>query len=363
VVTCAPSAVLDSYEAYGCRVNALEPHELFARYAEAGFLYEAKRERLRPFLPTIEDNWRRALRAGELIHWVATHDQPQLGSWASISSWRSTHRGWNTQHLVSVGGPSGSRAVMLAGQAVRIRDAADNAHQNWFRPDNRFPKRVFGSIETGVGGDHAAVVPQTLLSIPTGVAAGLAADLRISRQREPWQADLYGLAVAARGRVYAEAEELDHEDLELDTVDQLYGLVGLRRYRHIWLTWERDRLLGAAIAWRGPLGFNFSFLENRCDLLLRPGLEAGKAAGVVRALLRAASGTYADLPLGAIPVVARCNEADHVLAAGGDRVRDYTQSIWLQPAFPAMYAHMARFYERIERASHRAGLATAAAPS
>ena len=246
---------------------------------------------------------------------------------------------------------------MLAGQAVRIRDGVDRAHQSWFRPANRFPNRVFGSIETGVGTENAAVIPQALLAIPTAKAAGLASALRISRQRERWQADLYGLAVAARGRVYADAEELDHDDLELDAVDQLYGHVGLRRYRHVWLAWERNRLLGAAIAWRGPLGFNFSFLENRCDLLLDPGLEAVKAEAVVRALLRAASETYADLPLGAIPVVARCDDVHDVVAAGAEPVRNYTQSIWLQPGFEAMYAHMARFYERIERASIRLDLA------
>jgi hypothetical protein len=179
--------------------------------------------------------------------------------------------------------------------------------------------------------------------------------LRISRQKERWQADLPGLALAARGRVYAEAEELDHEDLELATVDELYGHVGLRRYRHVWLAWERDRLLGAAIAWRGPLGFNFSFLENRCDLLLEPQLAATKADAVVRTLLHAASASYRDFSLGQIPLVMPAQQAPFAVAAGAELVRPYTQSIWLQPGFEAMYEHMARFYRRIERVQHRLG--------
>jgi hypothetical protein len=37
------------------------PHSiLFERYAQAGFLYQAKRERLRPFMPQILDGWGRA---------------------------------------------------------------------------------------------------------------------------------------------------------------------------------------------------------------------------------------------------------------------------------------------------------------
>jgi hypothetical protein len=352
----AQHELLDSYEAYGCRINALDPEELFDRYAEAGFLYPAKRERIAPFLPQIVDNWRRALRAGELIHWVATSERPETGGWASISSWRSTHSGWNTQHLVSIGDPLGTRAVLLGGQAVRIRDGFDRSHQSWFRPDNRFPRRVFGTIDAGVGAEHATVIPQTLLAIEVAAAARLESDVRTSRQIERWQADLDGLAAAARGSVYVTGEELDCDDLELDAVDQLYRHVGLRRYRRIWLAWHRDDLLGAAIVWRGPLGFNFSFLENRCDLLLEPMVAPERAGAVVRALLCAAASSYEDFPLGQIPLAVRDGEVPHVVDAGAQFVREYTQSIWLQPGFEAMYAHMAHFYARIERAGARLGL-------
>ena len=352
----AQPELLDSYEAYGCRINALDPEDLFDRYAEAGFLYPAKRERIAPFLPQIMDNWRRALRAGELIHWVATSERPETGGWASISSWRSTHRGWNTQHLVSIGDPLGTRAVLLGGQAVRIRDGFDRSHQSWFRPDNRFPKRVFGTIDAGVGAEHATVIPQSLFAIGVAAAARLESDVRISRQIERWQADLDGLAAAARGPVYVAGEELDCDDLELDAVDQLYRYVGLRRYRRIWLAWHRNDLLGAAVVWRGPLGFNFSFLENRCDLLLEPTVAPERAGAVVRALLRAAASTYEDFPLGQIPLAVRDGEVPYVLDAGAQFVREYTQSIWLQPGFEAMYAHMAHFYTRIERAGARLAL-------
>jgi hypothetical protein len=77
----------------------------------------------------------------------------------------------------------------------------------------------------------------------------------------------------------------------------------------------------------------------------------------VRTLLRAAAASYADFPLGQIPVVIPEPEAAHAVTAGAQVVRNYTQSIWLQAGFEAMYAHMARFYQRIERAEARLGLA------
>jgi hypothetical protein len=98
------------YADYGCRVNAWPVEQLFERYASTRFLYADKAARLQPYLSEILDNWRRGLRGGELIHWVATYDDPG-GGWATISSWRSTWTGWQTQHLVSTAGPVGSRAV------------------------------------------------------------------------------------------------------------------------------------------------------------------------------------------------------------------------------------------------------------
>src|SRR5690606_38412782 len=98
--------------------------------------------------------------------------------------------------------------------------------------------------------------------------------LRAIRVRPSDAEALLHLAVAARGRVYAVSEELQHDDLDLEAVDALYRLVGLRRYRKAFVVCQSgsDEPIAAAIAYRGPLGLNFSFLENRCDVLVRPGL-------------------------------------------------------------------------------------------
>jgi hypothetical protein len=348
--------ILEGYDDYGCEVNAIGPADLFARYADAGFLYPAKLDRLQPVMDEITENWRRALRAGELIHWVATHESAHLGSWASISSWRSTHHGWVTQHLVSIGGPIGSRAVLLAGQAVRIRDGIDRSHQSWFRPENRFPNRVFGSVTGGVGLEHASVVPYSLLAFPRRHGTRLGSHLPVTEITAEGEVDLFSLASRARGHVYAQAEELDHRDLLLETVDELYANVGLRRYRRIFVAWDGHEPLGAAIAYRGPLGFNFSFLENRCDLVVEPRLPEPRVAMVVQALIAAAVGAYEDFRPSEIPFVVGEREADAARAAGAMPVRRYSQSIWLRPGFEAMYQHMAGFYDRIIRAHRRCGL-------
>jgi len=90
------------------------------------------------------------------------------------------------------------------------------------------------------------------------------------------------IASVSRGSIYVAAEQLA-TDPELAEVDQLYREVGLRRTRHIWLAYReyKDEPIGAVIAYRGPLGLNFSYIENRCDLLLHPTLPEADVEDVV----------------------------------------------------------------------------------
>jgi hypothetical protein len=326
-------------------VNAWSVGELFERYGRTRFLYPAKLSQLSPHLPDVAENWRRGLRAGELIHWVATYDAPDGQGWATVSSWRSTSGGWHTQHLVSTGGPVASRAVLLAGQSMHLAEAGVASLQNWFQPSNRFAAGVFGTFADKVRSDQSALISYEVFSLPLGWQAG---DTPLSAvpvgQDGRTVPELAGLADTVRGPVYRAAEELDGDDLQMDAVDQLYGLVGLRRYRRLWIVEDAGDVVGAALCYRGPLGFNFSFLENRCDLLVRPGLSAWQTRAVVRSLLAAARGAYRRIGCGFIPVVVEPGTAAAVREIGATPVRGYSQSIWLNSAFEAWYDHVDGLY-------------------
>jgi hypothetical protein len=115
-----------------------------------------------------------------------------------------------------------------------------------------------------------------------------------------------------------------------------------------------DEAVGAALAYRGPLGLNFSFIENRCDLLLHPRLPEADAAEVATRLLQSAAAAYADFELDEIPVVADPAAAPALSAMGGRLLRRYCQGIWLKDGQPALYHHVDRFYTRLrDRAERR----------
>jgi hypothetical protein len=346
-----------SFESHACEVNALSIDELFRRYERSGFLYPGKLKKLAPFLPLVKENWRKARLGGELIQWVATYENPAQNQWASITSWLSTRAGWVSQHLVSMGGPAASRAVMLAGQAVRIADRRDGSHQSWFRRNNRYANRIFGSMPETLGGQHGWVgdyahyylhpAPLTIAN-HVRVEAATAADL----------AELRAFIAKTRSNVFLSAEGLLEDDLALDSVDQIYARVGLRRYRRVVAVRaiSDSALLGVALAYRGPLGLNFSFLENRCDLILSSQLSIAQAVVVCSALCAGAASLYADFELGVIPLVIDARHSGALQALGAEYLRDYAQCAWLQPGYADCYRHTERFYARLMKAGSRRGL-------
>jgi hypothetical protein len=335
-----------SYAELGCSVNSVDPADLLRGYERTRFLYPAKRERVAAFLPEILDNWRRGMAGGDSVLGVVTHGEPD-SAWASLSGWRTVYKGWHHQHVVSTGGRGGSRAVVLSEQAMKIRHRACDSIQAWFQPSNRYSRAMFGPIAAVAGPDRSAVTDFQYLAVPLR-APSEAPGVTVVPCVDGAGSGLLDLAVRARGRVYATAEELDQEDLLLDRLDDVYRAVGLRRYRRIWLAMMdgHDAPVGAAIAYRGPLGFNLSFLENRCEVLLDPALTGDRAGSVARALVGMAAPAYADFRPGWMPLVVDAFLAPRRLGEGVRPLRRYAQAVWLRAGFLAAYRHMERRYQR-----------------
>jgi len=335
------------YDAYGVQVNALSVNEIFALYERTGFLYPDKAARLLPHLGQVRENWRRMLRGGDSLLYVLTAGDKKRGL-ASIAVWRTTHYGWTSQHLVSENNPVASRAVMLAGTAASILRGVDDSLQNWFRPENRFPSRVFGSMVQTIGPSLSSVQRHMYFALPRTSSLPSGERVRIVPYDPSHEEALTLIASVARGSIYVAAEQLT-TDPELTEVDQLYREVGLRRSRRVWLAYReyKDEPIGAVIAYRGPLGLNFSYIENRCDLLLHPTLPEGDVLDVVSSLLRASASAYEDFELDAIPVIAEEIAAPALIQLGAEFLRHYCQGTCLQEGQLRFYRHVDGFYSRL----------------
>jgi hypothetical protein len=340
-------ALSEIYDAYGVQVNAWSVNEIFALYERAGFLYPEKAARLFPHLAKVRENWRRMLSAGESLLYVLTSGDQKRGR-ASLAVWRTTQNGWMSQHLVSENNPHASRAVMLTAAAASIRKGSDLSAQNWFRPENRFPARVFGSMVQTIGESLSSVQRHAYFALPRTLSLPTEKRIRVVPYNSSHREALLEIAAAARGSIYITAEELEH-DVEFAAVNELYRAVGLRRTRHVWLAYRanKEEPIGAAIAYRGPLGVNFSYLENRCDLLLHPTLPESEVSDAASGLLTACSKAYDDFELEEIPVIAE-EMATHVLyKLGAEFLRHYCQGIWLKDGHPRFYRHVDAFYTKL----------------
>lgn len=339
--------------AFGVRVNEVDVDELFDLYQRTGFLYPEKASRLLPYLEQVKENWRRMLRAEESLLYVLTAGDQERGR-ASLAVWRSSRRGWTYQHLVSESNPFASRAVMLAAEAESILKGSDESAQNWYRPENRFPARVFGSMTQSIGGSLSSVQQHAYLELPRQLSLPGDSGFRVVAYDANRNRDLCSIAEITRGRIYVAAEELG-TDVSFKALDGLYRRVGLRRTRHVWLAYRKgtDQPIGAALAYRGPLGLNFSFLENRCDLLLVPNLSASEIEGAATALLSAAAVAYENFELQGIPIIASEETGPILTKLGAEILRHYCQCIWLKEGYARSYRHVDSFYTKVLSRSER----------
>lgn len=340
------------YERFGCEVNHLSVDELFQRYMETGFLYPDKLQRLAPFTREILDNWRRAAASPDGLLRVVTHRGGRERSWASLATWRHTEGGWCTQHLVSRGDPLASRAVMLAEQEAMIEDPLHLSNQNWFRPNNRMPRRLFGTISERLGTESACESALVLFEVPLqGIP--LSSSCSVQRVESSNQARLAELAAAARGSVYVAAEEIADPDFAMSRLDRLYRRVGLFRFRRAWLARARGELVAALVAYRGPLGLNYSFIENRADLLIDPTSSDGELLAATHALVRAATDCYADFRPGYIPLCVDERWSRALVGAGFRPIRSYCQTLWLRSGYARYHAHLQATFARVAARAER----------
>lgn len=339
-------------------VNALSIDQIFGLYERSGFLYPAKAARLTPHMPAVRTNWQRMLESNGSLLYLLSSGNDQDGM-ASTAIWRTTQDSWVWQHLVCERHPLRSRGVMLGGLLRCLRLGMGGSQQNWFRPENRFPARVFGTMVRAVGESMSSVQQHMYFVVPRPLPAKRIRSVQVEAYDLTQQTALCTLAAQARGPMYVTAEEIDR-DVELAAVDRMYQRLGLRRTRQVWLAYRRGstQAIGAALVYRGPLGLNFSFLENRCDLLVQPHLTAAEAADVTTALMQAAASAYNDCALPEIPVIADQASASALLGCNGQLLRSYCQGIWLKEGQMELYHHVDSFYTRLLQREQRSRAAS-----
>lgn len=337
--------------------NCLSFNALFNHYLEVGFLYEKKLKRLNPHRDLIRQNWDLAMTAGRELMWTLVYKEHRNDTIGTITSWRATNNGWVGQHLASPGkrqNLSGVVALLLSAHSEGERGHY-YACQNWYSPTNKDAMKIYGGMVEAVGRDQASCNLLNYLEVNPEKLDRAGGSIDIVKCTQEDQSMIISLAERCRGDVYVKGEELDHSDLELSLLDGYYRKFGLGRRRYLWKATDISTgvTLGVIIANRAPFGLNFSFLENRCDLLVNPELDKSLCRKVCSLLIRGACDAYfnqnpdPEYPLKHLVVLCDDGCSETLGDMGAVLARQYHQGIWLSGGFPKWKAHMESVFELV----------------
>jgi len=334
--------------------DSISVDQLFDHYYSVGFIYPEKKERIDPFIKLIKSNWKAAWQMGKDIAWTLVFEDKNTGRTGTVTLWRTTNNSWFAQHLTSSGCPVGVCSVLLESQAQAILGNYKSG-QNWYCPLNSYAKKIYGSIVSSIGDNYSSCDLFHYLDMDFFTRIPHTNNVEIVRVRNDNHYNIFEFAQKNRGRIYAEAEELNDSDIELITLDNLYKQVGLRRKRYIWMAFLKgsDKPKGAIIVYRGPLGMNFSWLENRCDLIIDKSLDEDNLETITYALVKQAIEAYKNetlnikYPLTYFTIVADESSARFLKFIGARQTREYHQSIWLDEGFKAWSRHIKKIYARV----------------
>jgi len=227
----------------------------------------------------------------------------------------------------------------------------------WYQPGNKYASKLYGTMVESVGTKYAINNLFSYYELPISYYCHNLnnKNIKIVKCYNNHNFGIYDFAKKIRGSIYAEAEELNVRDIELEALDSIYSKVGLHRKRKIWIAFSSkfSEPIGAAICYRGPFGLNFSLLENRCDLLVSEDIDEETTASVCHELIVHASTAYLnqynkpEYPLMHFPVLTSGNAARIMKKIGFNPVREYRQCICMKEGFTRYYQHIENTFDVI----------------
>lgn len=283
--------------AYIC--NELDLEALWDFLFETGFIYPGKYALIHKKKKEIKETYEKLYRRSPEIarHFVYQDNGVILGHLAMIRFWQNT---WLIHHHAARKSALNRAGLVVLDQisrfthdTLRLRSLHMEHLACYYRPQNKFPQRVFGGFaqylkdRRGCSIDPFAYVsitrlPQTEDSLPDGWQLLPAADKDV--------ADLNDFYNHGSGGLMLKALDLEPASWRNDGLSQDYRRIGLKRERHLFALSHRERLKAFIIANVSEIGLNLSDLTHCLQAVVveAEGLEPDIFAKSLRRASRAA---------------------------------------------------------------------------
>jgi hypothetical protein len=268
--------------------------EIFAFYRAAGFLYPAKLAELGARMPAVEATWMRLLASGDEVFKLFTRRRFVGGEATiknSVCAVEHAPGTWQCQHLVSADRHEylGTLSAFLAMAEWLERHPAAAYTRLAFRPGNRGVAALFADWARGMQPGDSSLRTFDYLTAPLdAVDASRGSTVRVVRGDAEVLRAFYATCIPS-----VELDSLRLDEPSLPGLQEKFARLGLERRRSVYVAVTGDRVVGAAICNFGPLGANFSFLENAVEgFEIAPDMPEPMRAAAFRELLAAAARFY-----------------------------------------------------------------------
>jgi hypothetical protein len=238
---------------------------------ESGFIYPSKYALIHKHKREVKHTYEKLYTRSPDIarHFVYQDNGTILGHMAMIRFWKNS---WLTHHHAARKSALNRAGLLVLDQIGRfVYDTfrLSNMHMDYlvcyYRPQNKFPSRVFGGVARHIDNPKGCSVdPLAYLKLPD------------SGPRVPSFPTAWELAPATRddlvelGYVYEDtsgglmlkALDLEPDTFQDDTICNEFQMHGFRRERHLFSLTEKGRLRALLIAYISDIGLNLSDLTH-----------------------------------------------------------------------------------------------------
>jgi hypothetical protein len=251
----------------GCRVPF---DDLWRFFLDTRFIYPEKQANLAPLIPEIQRTIESLnARPTKLFKSVVALDGGRIVG--HISSLRVYDRSWMSQHLAaSVGRHAGS--LLNFGQVEVFEQNPDLEYfKAFFRPDNRWPARVFGAFAKTIKDARLSDLRSfSYFTIPITFSIVAPGDIEVVECSEDELSVVERYFVQRERGLLLRSDNLTRRALTLSDLNAAYKKLGLQRRRRVLLAWRKGVPLGFALVEISSPGLNFSEILSAFRLFVLP---------------------------------------------------------------------------------------------
>ncbi|UCB48813.1 MAG: PilZ domain-containing protein [Deltaproteobacteria bacterium] len=256
--------------------DAVDMDALWEFFFESGFIYPTKYRLMQSHREEFKETYRKLYQENPRIAKHFTYEQKGK-IYGHISMVRAYQRSWMIHHYAARSMQKRRTGFMVLKQMMhylndmcRLPSAKMDYVICYFRPENKFPKLVFGGFaralnnKRGCSTDLFAYLPYTTLSLGTELPKGWS--LKECSEQDLWE--LRRFYAHYSGGLLLDALGIDQEESGEGRLDFVYGSMGFYRKWKAYSLSRQGELGAVLIVDQSDLGLNFSELLNGIKILV-----------------------------------------------------------------------------------------------